>query len=153
MRFNPARVDPVPLTWEPFAMLAALWGLGSALSLPIGQGLALWATRQGFQWPNGHVLDSLVGLANGDPGVGLRSSPPTTLTYACAVSVWLIGTAVLVVLATVGARALGLSTAGRGLAGRAEIAATLGPAALRRRARVIRPDLYGHRRNPRGTRK
>ncbi|WP_148077036.1 hypothetical protein [Nocardioides aurantiacus] len=142
----------MPLTWEPFAMVAALWGLGSALSLPLGQGLALCAVGQGFQWPEGQVLDSLVGLANGDPGVGLRSPPPTTLTYASALSVWLIGTGVLLVLATVGARALGLSTAGRGLAGRAEIAATLGPAALRRRARVIRPDLFGRRRNPRGTR-
>lgn len=133
-------------------MLAALWGLGSALSLPIGQGLALWAVDQGFQWPEGHVLDSVVELTNGDPGVGLRSSPPTALTYACALSVWLIGTAVLLVLATMGAHALGLSTR-RGLAGRAEIAATLGPAALRRKARVVRPDLYCRRRNLRRTRR
>lgn len=136
--------DPSPLTWEPAAMLATLWLLFAALSLPAGQGLSFLLTGDGFRWPEGHVVESIAGLAQGHPGAGLHprgvSTPPAPLVHACVAILWLALTCSLGLLALAMRHAVGAPSQS-GLAGRREITAILGRAALRRRTRIVRPDI------------
>ena len=132
------------MTWEPAAMLATLWLLSTALSLPAGQGLSFLLTGNGFRWPEGHVVESIAGLTQGHPGAGLHpreaAAPPALLVYACVTVVWVALTATLGLLALVMRHAVGTPSQS-GLAGRREISAVLGRTALRRRTRIVRPDI------------
>ena len=148
--------DPSPLTWEPAAMLATLWLLLTALSLPAGQGLSFLLTGDGFRWPEGHVVKSIAGLARGHLGTGLHrhdaAAPPALLVYGCVTVLW-VALTVGLCLAALAARHVVGTPSQSGLAGRREITAVLGRAALRRRTRIVRPDLPQRRHFPgRGSR-
>ena len=136
--------DPLPLTWEPAAMLATLWLMLTALSLPAGQGLSFLLTGDGFQWPEGHVVESIAGLAQGHPGSGLRhrgaAAPPALLVYACVAILWMALTVGLGLFVFAMRHAVGAPSQS-GLAGRREVSAVLGRAALRSRTRIVRPDI------------
>ena len=146
VRVQRSRVDVLPLTWEVPTMIAVSWLCLSSLSLPCGQGIAFWLTGDGFVWPRGQLLTSLIGLLHGDVGRGLTPAlqgamPSDVLVYgAAAVS----EIAVCVVVAWVMAwwwRSMGPG-AQFGIATSHQVQTVLGAGNLRRRRRVIRPDLY-----------
>lgn len=147
MRVQARRTDAFPTTWEIPVGIALTWLLGLFLAFPLGQGIALVAVGQGFVWPGPVLGTSIVGLLSGEPGRGLprelrTALPPTALVYLAVL---------LVELCLAGVAVLGLSwwwrTVGPfaqfGMASRQEIAAVLGRGQLRRRWRIIRPDLVG----------
>ena len=147
MRVQARRTDAFPTTWEIPAGVALTWLLGVFLAFPLGQGAALVAVGQGFAWPGPELGTSIAGLLTGEPGRGLprdlhTALPPTPLVYAAVL---------LVELCLAGVAVLGLSwwwrTVGPfaqfGMAARQEVAAVLGRGQLRRRRRIIRPDLVG----------
>ncbi len=154
-RHDRFREHPVPLTWE-LPVLAALVGLLIAAMTPlVVQGLACWLSGAAFAWPTGQTPAALVGLAQGRFGVGLAQASadrlPSDPVLWIATAVAEVSLVAGVVLVTCWMRAaLGLS-GHRGLATAAQARAALGAAALRRRAAVVRPDLYGSRRATRLT--
>lgn len=147
MRVQARRTDAFPTTWEIPVGIALTWLLGVVLAFPLGQGIALVAVGQGFAWPGPELGTSIVGLLTGAPGRGLprelrTALPPTSLVYVAVL---------LVQLGLAGVAVLGLSWWSRtvgpfaqfGMAARQEVAAVLGRGQLRRRRRIIRPDLVG----------
>ena len=65
MRVQRSRTDVLPLTWEIPTALVGCWCLLAMLALPAGQGLACALTGQGFVWPHGGLVESVLGLAGG----------------------------------------------------------------------------------------
>ncbi len=146
MRVQQSRTEVLPLTWEIPATIAACWLFLGLASLPAGQGAASWVSGRGFAWPDGQVVDSVLGILAGRPSVGIPHPPTTGLVYAAIVLAELL----LGILASL---ALALWWRGygpgaqHGLASRRQVAAVLGPANLGRRSAVIRPDLNAGRRD------
>ena len=135
--------DPTPLTWEiPVAALSATVVL-LALGLPAGQALAHLVAHGALAWPRHRVLDSVVGLARGHPGLGLTAGTGHASTWLVYSGIALVEVALLLALSSFAStwrRILGIASES-GLASRSEIEAVLGRRALLRRAAVIRPDL------------
>lgn len=145
MRVQARRTDAFPTTWEIPVGITLTWLLGVFLALPLGQGAAFVAVGEDFAWPGPELGTSILGLLTGEPGRGLprglrTALPPMSLVYIAVL---------LVELCLAGVAVLGLSwwrrTVGPfaqfGMAARQEVAAVLGRGQLRRRRRIIRPDL------------
>lgn len=150
MRVQRSRADVVPLTWEVPVAITACWLLGSALALPVGQGVAFLLTGEGFVWPRGTLVPSVVGLVQGEIGQGLppervASLPSGGLVYGAVVICELLVCALTASAFTVWWRSMGPG-AHFGIARRHDVARVLGPGNLHRRRTTIRPDLYPGRR-------
>jgi hypothetical protein len=143
MRVQQSRTDVLPLTWEIPAAIACTWLFLALLALPAGQGIAAWLHGDGFAWPHGHVVETVEGLLRGDPASS-AGAVPGVLVYA------MIAVAELLLAVVAGwVMVLWWRTAGPGtqygLATRHQITGVLGLSNLRRRRRVIRPDLHPRR--------
>ena len=117
------------------------------LLLPVGQGVASELFGGGFVWPRGSLLVSIGGLLTGRPGRGVAVTSVAELAssawvYALITTVELVALAAAVWLAVVWWRLLGPGAL-QGMASRSEVARVLGLSNLRRRRKVIRPDLFG----------
>jgi hypothetical protein len=147
MRVQARRTDVFPTTWELPVGIVLTWLVGVLLVMPLGQGVAFMAVREGYAWPSQDLGPSILGLLTGEPGRGLPRrvrmvAPPTPLIYAAII---------FMEFALAAAAVLGLSwwwrTVGPfaqfGMAARQEVAAVLGRGQLRRRRHTIRPDLTG----------
>jgi hypothetical protein len=146
MRAQTQRTDVLPLTWEIPTAIALAWLLGALMLMPIGQGTAHAALGHGFDWPTGHLPDSVISLVHGRPGVGLpprshgRSGPSATVVYVCITVLEVIWTGLLIWVGSLWWRIIGPG-AQHGLATRREVRAVLGSGSLKRRREIIRPDL------------
>lgn len=150
MRVQRSRTDAVPLTWEVPAALAGGWLILALVALPTVQGAACLASGAGFPWPQGALVESVLGLLAGTPGEGLTDRQATAIpsTYLVYGAVTLIE----LILAAVAGCGLALwwRSAGPGaqvgLAARHQVRHVLGPSNLHRRRTTIRPDLPGRNR-------
>jgi type IV secretion system protein VirD4 len=133
--------------WELPAAGAVCWLVAAVLLLPVGQGVASQLFGGGFVWPRESVPASIGGLLTGHPGRGV----PVTSAADLASSAWiytlitaleLVALAAAVWLGVLWWRLLGPGAL-QGMAGRGEVARVLGLSNLRRRRKVIRPDLFG----------
>ena len=154
MRVQRSRADVLPLTWEVPTAIAVCWLFTAILALPVGQGIASWASGESFVWPSDTLIESLIGLMRGDTGLGLsaqdqRALPPDALIYATATVCVLIVCVISVRMFTWWWRSVGPG-AHFGIATNHQVDAVLGVANLRRRRRIIRPDLYRVRSRPHG---
>jgi hypothetical protein len=150
------RRDPQPVGRPgELALLVTAGGLvliaGAAL---VGLGAASFLFGGGWVWPpGGRTLNhTLGGMVTGHPGLGLPPrlaarvpSPGVVYAVVATAELLLLMTAILVGkrLATY----LRPGDARAGMASRAEAAAALGVGQLRRARAIIRPDLYGTRRD------
>lgn len=155
MRAQTRRADALPLTWEIPTAIALAWLLGSLFCMPLGQGTAHAVLGHGFLWPTGHLPQSLISLAQGQPGVGLqpRSHGPaaaasTNVVYGCVTVIEVLWMTLIVWAGSLWWQTIGPG-APLGLATRHQVRTVLGAGTLRRRGDIIRPDL---RRDARGSR-
>jgi len=136
-------------------LLAIAGGLlliaGAAL---VGLGAASFLFGGGWVWPPGGTLnDTLGGIVTGHPGRGLpphlaiRVPSPGVVYAVVAVAELLLILAAGILVARRLASYLRPGDARAGMASRAEAAAALGVGQLRRARAIIRPDLYGTRRD------
>lgn len=152
--------QPVPLTWELPAAIAAVVLIALVLMPLVIQGLMGMVAGDGFAWPHGRLVPALLGLTHGRFGVGLPVAvavrlPVPGVLWAATVAGDVIALGVTTVAALVLRDVAGLG-ARHGLATRNQAAGALGRARLRAAAPVIRPDLHRPRRLPRprpGTRR
>jgi uncharacterized integral membrane protein len=143
------RADVPPLTWELPTALGAVFLLAAVLILPAAQGVAAQLFGRGWVWPHGDaaLISSIHGLLTGHPGIGLtpaaaaRKVPGPGPVYGLAALGELALLAVTVCALVVWWRHLGPG-ARVGMATRAEAAAALGVARLRKARTIIRPDLH-----------
>lgn len=146
MRVQRSRADVLPLTWEVPVTILACWLVGLVLTLPLGQGVALWLTGRGFLWPQGTLVEAVVGLLQGDVGRGLPVEGNATLPSEALV----YGTVALceVIVCSIAAWAVVMwwRSIGPGahvdVAPRSHVERVLGPSNLRQRRTTIRPDKY-----------
>jgi hypothetical protein len=141
------RADVAPVGWELPAAAGLCWLVAAVLSLPVGQAVASWLFGGGYVWPRESLLASIGGLLTGHPGRGVAASSAAELAssawvYLLIASLELVALAVAVWLAMVWWRLLGPGAL-QGMASRGEVERVLGVSNLRRRRKVIRPDLYG----------
>jgi type IV secretion system protein VirD4 len=146
MRRQASRVDVQPISWELPAAGVLCWLVLAALLLPGGQGTASWLFGGGFVWPHGSLLQSVGGLLTVQAGRGLAAKDVAHL--ASIPLIYLITLLAELVLFTVTVwgvvlwwRYLGPG-AMQGMAGRGEVERVLGLSNLRKRRKVIRPDLF-----------
>jgi len=144
-----SRADVQPITWEIPAAGAASWLSLAMVLFPAGQGAAGWLSGGSFVWPRGSagLMQSIGGLLGGRPGRGLPAAEAAQLPAAAWIYL-LIGLGeVLLTAATVWLVVLWWRHFGpgvqHGMADRAEVESVLGLANLRRKRKVIRPDLHG----------
>ena len=145
------RHDPYPFTWEiPAAIIAGVL-LVLVLGIHIGRAAANLLAGAGWGWPaREELFRSLPGILGGDGGAGL---PRAFHGGAGQSALWTsIGACELLLLILLGcAFKLGLDRWGpqrvQGMATRAQAEQMLGRTRLRKASAVVRPDLYGTRRN------
>ena len=133
-------------------MLAVSWLWLSFLALPFGQGVAFCLSGEGFVWPSGQLITSVIGLLHGEVGLGL----PGPHQDAVPADALVYGAGVTGELAVWAGAAWGLAWWWRsvgpgaqfGIATSHEVQTVLGAGNLRRRRRVIRPDLYPEKPRP-----
>jgi hypothetical protein len=144
------RQDPYPWTWE--IPLAVILGELVLISFGVHLGRAVANVLAGCDWRfprRGNLFSSLPAVVRGDAGAGLvdlygpGASPPSLLMCVAA-------TELILLAATVALIKFGLDRWGpgrtKGLATPGEAEKLLGVTRLRRSRRIIRPDLYGKRR-------
>ena len=144
------RQDPYPWTWEmPLAVIVALLVLIS-FGVHLGRAVANVLAGCGWRFPSRvNLFNSLPVVLRGDAGAGLAdlhgpaASPASLLMFVAA-------TELILLAATVALIKLGLDRWGpgrmKGVATPGEAEKLLGVTRLRRSRRIIRPDLYGKRR-------
>jgi hypothetical protein len=152
----PRRRDPQPVGRPgELALLAIAGGLvliaGAAL---VGLGAASTLFGGGWVWPPaGSTLNhTLGGMLTGHPGRGLPPRlaarvPSPFVVYAVVAVAELLLLVMAILVERRLASYLRLGDARAGMASRAEAAAALGVGQLRRARAIIRPDLYGTRRD------
>ncbi len=144
MRVQRSRADPQPVGWEIPAAVAATWLAGAVLLLPVAQGVAGWLFAGGLVWPDS-LTDSILGLAVGDPGNGVRGRDQTRLAETSAIyrlaSLLEVSWAAAWAWAAVAWWRSWGPGAVTGMASRLEAEKALGRSNLRRRRTEIRPDL------------
>jgi hypothetical protein len=145
------RRDPYPFSWEvPFlAVLAVCVCL--VLGVHLGRAVANLLAGGGWGWPGrGQLLVSVPKVLDGHSGAGLvrRSGP---LAGPTALRTWIV---VAELALTAAAMWFGVVVLRRwgpwrvaGMASPAEVAQLMGVARLRKAKAVVRPDLYGKRRD------
>ena len=141
------RADVSPVGWEVPVAGAVCWLVAAVLLLPVGQGVASELFGGGYVWPRKSLLASIGGLLTGRPGRGVAVRSVADLAssawvYALITVVELVALAAAVWLAVLWWRLLGPGAL-QGMASRSEVARVLGLSNLRRRRKVIRPDLFG----------
>jgi hypothetical protein len=141
------RTDVAPIGWELPAAGGLCWLGAAVLLLPVGQGVASWVFGGGFVWPHESLLASVGGLLAGRPGRGVAVRSVADLAssawiYVLIALVELVALAVAVWLGVLWWRLLGPGAL-QGTARRGEVERVLGLSNLRRRRKVIRPDLFG----------
>lgn len=145
------RHDPYPVAWEiPVGILVAVLLL-LVLGVHAGRAVATFAAAGWWGFPDrADLFTSLPGLLSGDAGAGLdtRGRPVASgaLLWGCIAAVEALVLALIVLAVKGGLTRWGPSRT-RGLATRDEAERLLGPARLRRHARIVRPDLYGRNRS------
>lgn len=151
MRVQQSRTDVLPFTWEIPAAIACTWLFLALLALPVGQGAAMWLHGDGFAWPQGELVESILALLRGDPSATKSAAgdgPSAVLVYALIALAEVLVAVIAGFALVVWWRSTGPGTQ-HGLATRHQVAGVLGLGQLRRRRRVIRPDLH-HPRHPGG---
>jgi hypothetical protein len=145
------RHDPYPFTWEiPAAIIAGVL-LVLVLGIHIGRAAANLLAGAGWGWPaRDELFRTLPGILGGDGGAGL---PRAFHGGAGQSALWTsISVCELLLLILLGwAFKIGLDRWGphrvQGMATRAQAEQMLGRTRLRKASAVVRPDLYGKRRN------
>ena len=144
------RQDPYPWTWEmPLAVILAVFVLIS-FGVHLGRAIANVLAGCGWRFPGRvDLFSSLPAVLRGDAGAGLvdlhgpGASPSNLLVCIGTTELILLTTTVLLIK-------FGLDRWGprrmKGVATRGEAERLLGVARLRRSRRIVRPDLYGKRR-------
>ena len=148
MRRQASRVDVQPVGWELPAAGVLCWLVLAALLLPGGQGAASWLFGGGFVWPHVSLLQSVGGLLTGQAGRGLAAKDVAHLASIPLIYVIILLVELVLFPVTVWAGVLWWRRLGpgamQGMAGRGEVERVLGLSNLRKRRKVIRPDLFGH---------
>jgi type IV secretion system protein VirD4 len=149
MRRQASRVDVQPIGWELPAAGVLCWLVLAALLLPAGQGAASWLFGGGFVWPHGSLLHSVGGLLAGQAGRGLAAKDVAHLASGPLIYLLVALAELALFMAASWATVLWWRRLGpgamQGMAGRGEVERVLGLSNLRKRRKVIRPDLFGHR--------
>ena len=145
------RHDPYPFTWEiPAAIIAGVL-LVLVLGIHIGRAVANLLAGAGWGWPDREELfRSLPTILAGDGAAGLpRAFHGGAGQSALWTSISVCELLLLILLGWV--FKLGLDRWGphrvQGMATRAQAEQMLGRTRLRKASAVVRPDLYGSRRN------
>jgi hypothetical protein len=141
------RTDVAPVGWELPAVGGLCWLVAAVLSLPVGQAVASWLFGGGYVWPRESLLASIGGLLTGHPGRGLAARSAAGLAssawvYTLITVLEVVALAAAVWLGVLWWRLLGPGAL-QGMATRGEVERVLGLSNLRRRRKVIRPDLFG----------
>jgi hypothetical protein len=144
------RQDPYPWTWEmPLAVMLAVFVLIS-FGVHLGRAVANVLAGCAWRFPSRvNLFSSLPAVVRGDAGAGLVDLPgpgasPSSLLMCVAATelILLVGTVLLIKLS--------LDRWGpqrmRGVATPGEAGKLLGVTRLRRSRKIVRPDLYGKRR-------
>lgn len=143
------RKDTIPWTWEPFVGILLAYVFVVLATAQVARSLAYLLSGDGWRWPTQDTeVTSAVALFGGHPAAGLPGHHVPGISRSLLLTTLI--TLELLALVTLTA---GLIEAYRrwgsarmyGMATRADAQQLLGAARLRRQARVIRPDLYGHR--------
>lgn len=146
------RVDQVPWTWEPWAGAALLFGFCVLVTAQFARTLANLLATGTLTFPSRQqLMFSSFGVLGGNPAAGLtptaaRHHASTPALIVClvileAAMTCLFGWAVFKVVSIWGPqRMLGMAT-------REDAEKILGVTRLRKQAGVIRPDLYGPKKN------
>ena len=144
------RQDPYPWTWEmPLAVILAVLVLIS-FGVHLGRAVANVLAGSDWRFPSrGNLFSSLPAVLRGDAGAGLVDlhgpvASPSSLLM-CVAATELILLAATVVLIKWGLDRWGPGRM-KGVATPGEAEKLLGVTRLRRSRRIIRPDLYGKRR-------
>jgi hypothetical protein len=144
------RQDPYPWTWEmPLAIVVAVLIL-VVFGVHLGRAIANVLAGCGWMFPSRvNLFTSLPAVLRGDAGAGLidlhgqLASPSSLIACVGATELILLTTTVVLIK-------LGLDRSGpgrmRGVAISSEAERLLGVARLRRSRKIVRPDLYGKRR-------
>jgi type IV secretion system protein VirD4 len=141
------RTDVSPVGWELPAAGGVCWLAAAVLLLPVGQGVASWMFGGGFVWPSESLLASVGGLLTGHPGRGVAVTsagdlPSSAWVYPLITALELVALVAAVWLGVLWWRLLGPGAL-QGMASRSDVERVLGLSNLRRRRKVIRPDLFG----------
>lgn len=143
------RAQPTPHAPEPAIAIVTVAVLAMALAPLVAQAAASLLTTGTPTWPRpDHLLEAAFASWRGDWGVGLRGQTSPTDRGTSEAVLWSMTAIVLTIDLAIGVvivSALGGGAGARGrhgLASRTEASAALGARALRRRARVLRPDLH-----------
>jgi type IV secretion system protein VirD4 len=146
MRREGSRIDVQPITWELPAAGALCWLVLAALLLPAGQGTASWLFGGEFVWPHVSLLHSLGGLLTGHPGLGLATKDVAHLASGPLIYLLVALAELALFMAASWATVLWWRHLGpgamQGMAGPGEVERVLGLSNLRKRRKVIRPDLF-----------
>jgi hypothetical protein len=140
------RTNPYPWTWEiPVGSGLAVLTL-VVLGAQLGRSVANLLAGNGWLLARDTLFTSLPGLASGDAAAGLTGlahPAGSALLWTC---VGVLEVAILVAIVLVTKVALDRWGPGRvrGMATRGQTEQLLGVSRLRKHAKVIRPDLYGH---------
>jgi hypothetical protein len=144
------RQDPYPWTWEmPLAVILAVFVLIS-FGVHLGRAVANVLAGSDWRFPSrANLFSSLPAVLHGDARAGLAdlhgpAASPSTL-LVCVTLTELILLAATVVLIKLGLDRWG-SGRMRGVATSSEAEKLLGVTRLRRSRKILRPDLYGRRR-------
>ena len=143
------RADPYPWTWELPVGVAAAVGLVLVLGVHAGRGLACLLAGHGFRWTRqGALFTALPGILTGDPSAGLAEPVPAVSAGVLAWSVALVEAVCLAVCVWAGHEAMTRwgPAAVKGVATASEAEELLGCSRLRGVRRIVRPDLYGPKR-------
>jgi hypothetical protein len=141
------RADVAPVGWALPAAGAVCWLAAAVLLLPVGQSVASWLVGGGYVWPHESLLPSVEGLLTGHPGRGVAVASAGDLAssawiYTLITLVELVALAAAVWLGVLWWRQMGPGAL-QGMATRGDVERVLGLSNLRRRRKVIRPDLFG----------
>ncbi|UOY00006.1 type IV secretory system conjugative DNA transfer family protein [Blastococcus sp. PRF04-17] len=136
--------DVGPAGWELPAAAVLVWLTAAALLLPVGRAVAALLTGGGWVWSgrSGTLVDSVGGLATGDPAAGLTATQVAALPSPAAVYT---GVTAVLILFLAGSAAAAWAAhrwliTRTGMATRGQITEVLGVARLRKAAPLIRPD-------------
>jgi hypothetical protein len=140
------RHQPVPLTWEVPLLIGVVALFGALMTPLVIQGITCALLAGGFAWPTGEVPSALLGLARGHFGAGLPAPaanelPPDPVLWATTLIGEIVVLGSLFILVAWFRGLLGIGP-NRGLATSGQAAEALGIKRLRKKAPVIRPDLY-----------
>ena len=139
--------QPIPLTWEVPLLVGLGISLLAVMTPLVVQAITCAVLVGDLAWPSKDLGAGLAGLARGEFGVALPT--PAAEALPGDLALWIVTfvgeLAILVTVVILGRRLRSLlGTRNRsGLATAALAADALGLQPLRRRAAVVRPDLFG----------